>query len=172
MPIGIEPTTSAHGLKIVPRNIAPTAIAVTRGQMVGPIECSRTSAFASSTVVSTSSRSSTCSPRKTGNSSCSLHSGCPLVTKGMCAKLYGAGGELNRGKFLIVRGALSQQESSQESRCSLTESSKSVHCGTTPRLLAAAFYDSLQGSFSALARRKKPCVCPAIPWNLFHPNRS
>src|SRR3954453_10451720 len=90
---GSGPQTTAHGVKIDPRKVPPTAIAARRGQMLGTGELSRSSGLASANVPVISWRASTSNPVTTGKLSRLSQSGSRCVTKGMRLKLYAAGGE-------------------------------------------------------------------------------
>ena len=91
---GIDPHTTAQGVKIEPTKRTETAIAASSGQIDGSGELSRMSARASVTVVTTSWRSSTARPPTTGSAWRSAHSGSRLVTSGMRVKFCGGGGEV------------------------------------------------------------------------------
>ena len=84
---GIEPQTTAQGVKIDPMNSTVVNRAETSGQMVGAGEGSRMSGSASITVVRSVSRSSTFRPLATGREPWASHNGEWLETIGICAKL-------------------------------------------------------------------------------------
>src|SRR3954465_1839889 len=90
---GTEPHTIAHGVKIEPRKVPPTAMAASKGQIVGTGELSRSCGRASVNVPVITWRESTSSPVTTGRLSRLSQSGSRCVTKGIRLKLYAAGGE-------------------------------------------------------------------------------
>src|SRR3954447_2596599 len=91
---GIDPHTTAQGVKIEPRNAAATVIAASSGQIEGSGELSRSCGKLSVTVPDKCSRMSTLRPVTTGRLSRLSHSGSRCVTKGTRVKLYGAGGDV------------------------------------------------------------------------------
>src|SRR5206468_7781093 len=90
---GIAPNRTAHGEKIEETNRTATAIAAMNGHRLAAGTGSLRSGAAATTVVSSISFSSTRSPVTTGSSPSRSHNGVRLSTTGMCAKLYGAGGD-------------------------------------------------------------------------------
>src|SRR3954471_5270275 len=84
---GIDPHTTAHGVKIDARKVAPTAIAARSGQIEGAGELSRCCGKASVTVPEINSRESTLRPVTTGNVSRLSQSGSRWVTNGIRLKL-------------------------------------------------------------------------------------
>src|SRR5437764_11730431 len=93
MALGIAPNSTAHGEKIDETNRTPTATAAMNGHRLAAGIGSRRSGVAATTVVSSISFSSTRSPVTTGSAPSASHKGVRLSTTGMCAKLYGGGGE-------------------------------------------------------------------------------
>src|SRR6185437_316283 len=87
MVTGIEPQTRNHSSKIEPMNSTVIAIAVSKGQMLGPGEPSRMSGRPSEMEVSRTSRCSGLRPSIAGSSSPLVHSGWRLSTTGVRPKL-------------------------------------------------------------------------------------
>src|SRR4051812_35299793 len=84
---GIEPHTTAQGVKIEPMKVPATAMAASSGQIAGTGELSRSSGNASVSVLAMTWRESTSSPVTTGKLSRLAQSGSRCVTNGIRLKL-------------------------------------------------------------------------------------
>src|SRR3954468_1612185 len=84
---GIEPHTTAQGVKIEPRKVPATAMAASNGHIAGTGELSRSSGNASVSVLAMIWRESTSSPVTTGKLSRLAQSGSRCVTNGIRLKL-------------------------------------------------------------------------------------
>src|SRR5207253_6025109 len=93
MATGIEPHTTAHGLKIDQISMIVVAMAAQNGQIEFRGEASRASGLADASVVTTTSRRSVRNPVATGRISRVSQSRLDPRTTGMRAKLYGGAGE-------------------------------------------------------------------------------
>ena len=88
-----NPITTPHGVKMSVMNVIAVAIPASSGQIVGGGWRWRLSGSASSTVVTSTSRTSVRSPASAGSPAGLCHSGARPSTIGTSAKLYGRGGE-------------------------------------------------------------------------------